>query len=88
MCSHATRSRPLTDWPDRLLPVLIPLEGGPVDSIRKAHPYFSRAVIPEKTYGRGMIPAGTYKGVGDTPTLEVGAQLVIRSDVDEELVYK
>ena len=45
-------------------------------------------MIPEKTYGRGMIPAGTYKGVGDTPTLEVGAQLVIRSDVDEELVYK
>ncbi len=68
--------------------VLIPLEGGPVDRILKAHPYFSRGVIPNKTYGLGLIPAGTYKGVGDTPTLEVGAQLVIRSDVDEELVYQ
>lgn len=68
--------------------ILIPLEGEPVERILKAHPYFSRGVIPQKTYGRGMIPAGTYKGVGDTPTLEVGAQLVIRAEVDEELVYQ
>ncbi|MFT5445636.1 MAG: TRAP transporter TAXI family solute receptor [Gammaproteobacteria bacterium] len=67
---------------------LIPMEGEAVERILKAHPYFYRAVIPNKTYGRGMIPAGTYKGVGDTPSLEVGAQRVIRSDVDEALVYQ
>lgn len=67
---------------------LVPLEGEPVERILKAHPYFSRGVIPDKTYGRGVIPAGTYKGVGDTPTLEVGAQLVIRADIDAQLVYE
>jgi hypothetical protein len=44
-------------------------------------------VIPNGTYGRSIIPAGTYKGVGDTPTLSVGAQLVIRAGVDADLVY-
>jgi len=67
---------------------LVPLEGEPVQRILEAHPYFSRGVIPNGTYGRGVIPAGTYKGVGDTPTLEVGAQLVIRADVDDDLVYR
>ena len=63
--------------------MLVPLSGPAVERIVKAHPYFSRGVIPNGTYGRGVIPAGTYKGVGDTPTLEVGAQLVVRAGVDE-----
>lgn len=66
---------------------LVPIDGPAVDRILQAHPYFSRGVIPNGTYGRSVIPAGTYKGVGDTPTLSVGAQLVIRAGVDEALVY-
>ena len=34
------------------------------------------------------IPAETYPGVGATPTLAVGAQLVVNADLDEELVYR
>ena len=34
------------------------------------------------------IPAGTYPGVGATPTLAVGALLVVNADLDEELVYQ
>lgn len=67
---------------------LVPLSGPAVERIVKAHPYFSRGVIPNGTYGRGVIPAGTYKGVADTPTLEVGAQLVVRAGVDDQLVYQ
>lgn len=68
---------------------LVPIRGEPVKRILEDHPYFSQGVIPSGTYGHGVIPADTYKGIsGDTPTLEVGAQLVIRADVDEELVYQ
>jgi hypothetical protein len=66
---------------------LVPIDGPAVERILEAHPYFSRGVIPNGTYGRSIIPAGTYKGVGDTPTLSVGAQLVIRAGVDADLVY-
>lgn len=33
------------------------------------------------------IEAGTYEGVPETPTLAVGAQWIVRSDMDEETVY-
>lgn len=35
----------------------------------------------------GSIPEGTYRGVGETPTLLVSAQLVVNERADEELVY-
>ena len=66
---------------------LVPIEGPVVEAILQAHPYFSRGVIPSDTYGRGVIPAGTYKGVGDTPTITVGAQLIVRADLDDDVVY-
>jgi TRAP transporter TAXI family solute receptor len=66
---------------------LVPIQGPAVERILKAHPYFSRGVIPDGTYGQGIIPAGTYRGVADTPTLTVGAQLMVHADLDEDLVY-
>ena len=35
----------------------------------------------------GVIPAGTYRGVPETPTLQVGAQLVVGESSDEALIY-
>lgn len=67
---------------------LVPIEGAPIDAILQAHPYFERGVIPAGTYDRGIIPAGTYKGISDTPTLNVGAQLVVDEHLDEDLVYR
>jgi TRAP transporter TAXI family solute receptor len=36
----------------------------------------------------GVIPAGTYRGVPETPTLQVGAQLVVGEASDEALIYE
>jgi TRAP transporter TAXI family solute receptor len=36
----------------------------------------------------GVIPAGTYRGVPETPTLQVGAQLVVSEASDETLIYE
>jgi TRAP transporter TAXI family solute receptor len=36
----------------------------------------------------GVIPAGTYRGVPKTPTLQVGAQLVVSEASDETLIYE
>ena len=36
----------------------------------------------------GVIPAGTYRGVPETPTLQVGAQLVVSETSDEALIYE
>lgn len=52
--------------------MLVPVAPG----ISRAHPY----LVP------GLIPAGTYPGVPDTPTIEVSALLVVREDMDESLV--
>ncbi len=35
----------------------------------------------------GVIPAGTYRGVPEMPTLQVGAQLVVSESSDETLIY-
>lgn len=67
---------------------LIPIDGKAVDQVLRAHPYFDRGVIPAEIYGTNVIPGRTYKdNNGDTPTLTVGAQLLVRADLDEELVY-
>lgn len=50
----------------------------------------ARQVIIRK-YGfltPGVIPAGTYRGVPETPTLQVGAQLVVSETSDEALIYE
>jgi TRAP transporter TAXI family solute receptor len=56
---------------------LVPIDGPQVDALLQEYPFFARDVIP----------AGTYPGVPETPTLSVGAQWVVGAEVDEELVY-
>lgn len=36
----------------------------------------------------GTIPAGTYRGVPETPTLQVGAQLIVNETTEETLIYE
>ena len=56
---------------------LVPIDGPQVDALLQQYPFFARDVIP----------AGTYPGVPETPTLSVGAQWVVAAEVDEDLVY-
>ncbi len=57
---------------------LVPIDGPEVDGLLGRLPFYSRMVIP----------AGTYPGVPDTPTIAVGAQLLVRADLDDGLVYR
>jgi uncharacterized protein len=56
---------------------LVPVEPEIAARISQAYPYLTAGVIPE----------GTYQGVPQTPTIEVHALLVVREDMDEDLVY-
>jgi hypothetical protein len=56
---------------------LVPIDGPVVDRLLETSPFFAR----------DLIPAGTYEGIGATPTLSVGAQWVVGAEVDAELVY-
>ena len=56
---------------------LIPIAGPKAATIAKSARFFSSAVIP----------AGTYSGIGEVPTLSVGAQWVVGANVSEDLVY-
>lgn len=67
---------------------LVGIEGKAVDAVLASHPYFDRGVIPAGIYGSGVIPAGTYRDNGDTPTLTVGAQLVVTDQLSAELAYQ
>ena len=57
---------------------LVPIEPEITATIHQAYPYF----LP------GVIPAETYPGIPEIPTLEVYALLLVREDVDETLVYE
>jgi uncharacterized protein len=56
---------------------LVPIDGPEVDRLLEEVQFFAKDVIP----------AGTYEGVPETPTLSVGAQWVVGAEVDEDLVY-
>jgi TRAP transporter TAXI family solute receptor len=56
---------------------VVPIDGPEVDQLIKTYPFFQKDVIP----------AGTYEGVKETPTVSVGAQWVVGEEVDEDLVY-
>jgi TRAP transporter TAXI family solute receptor len=56
---------------------LVPIIGPEVDALLENHEFFAEDVIP----------AGAYKGVGETRTLSVGAQWIIAAEADEDLVY-
>lgn len=57
--------------------LLVPVTPEMSQRVGRAHPY----LVP------GVIPAGTYPGIPDTPTIEVNALLVVREDMDAELVH-
>lgn len=57
---------------------LVPITGEEADVIKEKHLFFTEAVIP------GNI----YQGVEETQTVSVGAQLVVSSELNEDLVYK
>ncbi|MBX3231244.1 MAG: TAXI family TRAP transporter solute-binding subunit [Labilithrix sp.] len=53
--------------------------GGPIDGIHVDAPYLLSAVVPERTYGdKPVEPVGT---------VSVRALLVVREDLDDDLVY-
>jgi TRAP transporter TAXI family solute receptor len=56
---------------------LVPVDGAEVDALLEQYQFFAR----------DLIPAGTYEGIDEIPTISVGAQWVVGAEVDEELVY-
>jgi uncharacterized protein len=67
---------------------LVPIDSNVVDVSLAKHPHFERGTIPAWIYGAGIIPANTYKDSGETPTLTVGAQLLVNASLDETMVYQ
>jgi len=58
--------------------ILLPIDGEEADRLVARYRFFSR----------DDVPAGTYQGVERTETVSVGAQWLVASSVDEELVYQ
>jgi TRAP transporter TAXI family solute receptor len=56
---------------------LVPIDGPEVDALLRKYQFFAKDVIP----------AGVYDGIGETPTISVGAQWVVGAEVDADLVY-
>jgi TRAP transporter TAXI family solute receptor len=56
---------------------LVPITGPEVDAVLEQYPFFASEVIP----------ADVYEGIGETPTISVGAQWVVDAAVDDDLVY-
>jgi TRAP transporter TAXI family solute receptor len=48
-----------------------------------------RSLVSERPYfAPGVIPAGTYAGIDkDVRTVDIGTQLIVRANLDEQLVY-
>ena len=57
---------------------LLPIDGPEAKELVSEYRFFSHSHVPE----------GIYPGVGRTDTISVGAQWLVRSSVDEELVYQ
>ena len=69
--------RAIAELAEKIPIQLLPIAGKTAKRIRRSDLFFTETVIP----------AGTYKGVDKTPTLSVGAQWIVRADIDEKLVY-
>lgn len=57
---------------------LLPIAAPEADTLVAFIPFFTRSVVP----------AGVYDGVGATPTISIGAQLLVAADIDDDLVYR
>ena len=55
----------------------MPITGPEIDALLAEYSFFSK----------DLVPAETYAGVGETPTIAVAAQWVTSAEADEELVY-
>lgn len=58
--------------------VVVPIEGAPVDQLKSDYPFYTEVTIPADAYS---------KLTSDVNTVAVKAMLVVRADMDEELVY-
>ncbi len=56
---------------------LLPIDGPEADTLVAFYPFFTRSVIP----------AGVYDGLGEVPTISIGAQLLVSADIDADTVY-
>ncbi len=56
---------------------VVPIDGPIADKLADVLPFYSR----------GVVPAGTYGGAADVPTLDVGSVLVARDSMDENLAF-
>lgn len=57
---------------------LIPIQGDRAEQILKDYPFFAK----------NLIPGGTYPGVGDIPTISVGAQWIVNADQPDDRIYE
>jgi TRAP transporter TAXI family solute receptor len=57
---------------------LVPIDGPEADELVARHQFFSRA----------DIPAGVYSGVPRVETVSVGAQWLVASNMEEEMIYQ
>jgi len=71
-------SRAITDLSSDTEIMLLPIDGEEADRLVARYQFFSR----------DDIPAATYQGIGRTETISVGAQWLVASSVDEEMVYQ
>lgn len=62
--------------------------GGRVDLLSVAEPPVLRLLESHPYLALDTIPAGTYPGVDAVSTIGVGAQWVVRAELDDELVYR
>jgi len=58
--------------------VIVPVEDAKADELIKKYPYYAKEVVP----------AGTYGLKDDVPTVSVGAMLVVKNDLSEDVVYE
>jgi len=56
---------------------MLPLAGPEIEALIRRQPFFQA----------GVVPAGVYRGVAETPTLQVGAQLVALSTLPDDIAY-
>jgi len=71
-------ARAITDLASDTEIVLLPIDGVEADRLVARYQFFSR----------DDVPAGTYQGVDRIETVSVGAQWLVASSVDEEMVYQ
>lgn len=65
------------DLAERIDLTFVPIDGPIADKLTKIFPFFTKGTIPDGVYGNNP----------STNTLDVGAVLVVREDMDEDLAY-